>query len=70
MLKSCFKPLLVKLHRGPPLVWREFGWFSLEKRSLQGDLRAAFPFLKRAYRKAGIRECSDRPRDNSFKLKE
>ncbi|KAK4823677.1 hypothetical protein QYF61_005648 [Mycteria americana] len=52
---------------------RELGLFSLERR-LQGDLIAAFQYLKGAYRKNEeglfIRECSDRMRDNGFKLKE
>ncbi|PKU46717.1 hypothetical protein llap_2965 [Limosa lapponica baueri] len=53
---------------------RELGLFSLEKRRLQGDLIAAFQYLKGTYRKDGerlfIRECSDRMRSDSFKLKE
>ena len=48
--------------------------FSLEKRRLQGDLIAAFQYLKGAYRKAGeglfIWECGDQVRANGFKLKE
>ena len=47
--------------------------FSLEKRRLQGDLTAAFQYLKGAYRKYGegclTRACSDRTRGNAFKLK-
>jgi len=48
--------------------------FSLEKRSLQGDLIAAFQYLKRVYKKGGdklfIRACSDRTRGYGFRLKE
>ena len=51
---------------------RELGLFNLEKRLLQGDLIAAFQYLKGAYRKAGegllIRACNDRLRENGFKL--
>ena len=53
---------------------RELGLFSLEKRWLQGDLLAAFQYLKGAYRKAGeglfTRACSDRTKGNGFKQKE
>ncbi|GAB0185794.1 hypothetical protein GRJ2_001044700 [Grus japonensis] len=53
---------------------RELGLISLGKRRLQGDLIAAFKYLKAVYRKDGeglfMRECSDRTRGNGFKLKE
>jgi len=53
---------------------REVGLFSLEKRRLQGDLIAAFPYMKGDYRKDGdnlfIGACCDRIRSNGFKLRE
>jgi len=53
---------------------RELGLFNLEKRRLWGHLVAAFQYLQEAYRKGGeglfIKECSDRTRDNCFKLTE
>ena len=53
---------------------REVGLFSWEKRSLQGDLVAAFQYLKGAYTKDGegllTRVCSDRTRGKGCKLKE
>ncbi|KAK4818784.1 LOW QUALITY PROTEIN: hypothetical protein QYF61_019130 [Mycteria americana] len=52
---------------------RELRLFRLEKRKLWEHLRAAFQYLKGAYRKDGegllIRDCSDRTRGNGFKLK-
>ncbi|KFQ69748.1 hypothetical protein N335_02739, partial [Phaethon lepturus] len=53
---------------------RELGLFSLEKRRLQGDLTAAFQYLKGAYKKDEDRHfskaCCNRTRGNGFKLKE
>jgi len=53
---------------------RELGLFSLEKSRLQGDLRAAFRYIKWACKEDGdirfSRPCCDRTRSNGFKLKE
>ena len=50
------------------------GLFSLEKRRLQGDLIAAFQYLKGEYREDGsnlfIKACCVRAQSNGFKLRE
>lgn len=52
----------------------ELRFFSLKKRKLQGHRIAAFQYTKTTYKKAGeglfTKACSDRTRDNVFKLKE
>ena len=51
----------------------ELGLLSMEKRRLQGDLIAAFQYLKGDYRKAGdglyVRACSDRMGGNGLNCK-
>jgi len=51
---------------------RELGLFSPEKRRLQGDLTAAFQYLKGACKKAGegpfTTACSDGTTGNGFQL--
>ena len=52
---------------------RELGLFSMQKRRLRGDLRAAFQYLEEGCKEEGTgfsRVCCGRPRGNSFKLKE
>jgi len=53
---------------------RELGLYSLEKRRVRGDLRAAFQYQKGACKQAGeglfTRACSDRTSSNDFKLRE
>ena len=49
---------------------RELRLFSLEKRRLQEDLRAAFQYLKKAGKGLFTKACSDRTRGDGFKLKE
>jgi len=52
----------------------ELGLLSLEKRRFQGDLIAAFHYLKGTYKKAGeglfMRQHSDRTRGRSLKLED
>ena len=52
----------------------ELGLLSLEGRGLQGDLIAAFQYLKGSYKKERdrlfIRISCDRSRENVFKLRE
>jgi len=59
----------------PLLYGKDEIWgYSLEKRRLQGDIIAAFQYLKGAFKRAreGLftRACSDSTRGDGFKLKE
>ena len=53
---------------------RDLGLFRLEKRRFQGELIAAFQYLKGSCKKEGDRlfsmVCRDRTKGNGFKLKE
>jgi len=53
---------------------RQFVLFNLEKRRLWGNFTVAFQYLKGAYKKDGdklfSRACSDKTKDNGFKMKE
>ena len=71
---------LLERGQGRPQRWSK-GWSTsavrtgcLEKRRLRGGLRAAFQYLKGAYRKDGdnlfSRACCDRRRSNGFTLRE
>ncbi|KAK4811372.1 hypothetical protein QYF61_027601 [Mycteria americana] len=52
---------------------KQLGLFSLQKRSLQGELIVTFKYLKGAYKKDGerlfTRACSNRTRGNGFKTR-
>lgn len=52
------------------LLWRQLGLLSLKKRRVQGDLRAAFQYLKEAYKNPFTWAGSDRARVNGFEMKE
>ncbi|KFQ73574.1 hypothetical protein N335_09187, partial [Phaethon lepturus] len=78
-LLDCIQRRATKMIRGMEHLsledsLRELEMFSLEKRRLQGDLLAAFQYLRGAYKKDGdrlfSRACCDRTRGNGLKLKE
>jgi len=64
----------MKMIRGLEHLPCEESWGSSAWRRLRGDNKAAFQYLKEAYRKAGeglfISACSDKTRGNGFKLEE
>lgn len=49
---------------------KKLGLLNLEKRWLQGELTAAFQYLKGAGDRVFSRVCCNKPRDYGFKLKE
>ena len=61
-------------HKSDGEQLRELGLFSLQRRTLRGDLTVAFQYLKGAYKQEGeqlfTRVDSDRTRGNGFKLEE
>lgn len=62
----------MKMMRGMEL--KDLGPLSLERRRLQGDLIAAFPYQKGTYKEAGeelfTKAHNDRKRGSDLKLKE
>ena len=78
-LLKCIQRMAPKMTQGMEHLsyedrWKELGLFSLQKRRLWGDLRAAFQYLKGTYKKEEdrlfSRACCDRTRGNRFQLKE
>ena len=78
-LLECIQRKATKMTQGMERIshkdrLRELGLFSTEKGRLQGDLKAAFQYLKRVYKKEKdrllSRVCCGRTSGNGFKLKE
>jgi len=74
-LLECVQRRAIKMIQGMEYLYyenrmRELGLFSLEKRRLWGNLRAAFQYLKESYKKEkyGVfsRVCNGRTRGNAF----